>query len=259
MPCILFRCTSRSPADTDDRSRKVNGTTHTFRRPSQAATPSHPQSQTQARDANSSVPSNNGDNVYLPPHLTSRSSYSSRPLPTGETRYNKDQLLSIYESMRASSTLDQNLDSLFVGPWSVNANGRLDGKEPGPEVCWNSKSDTGPFGLIELTEEEKQVCDIVFMTSFRLPLANRDSSFSRLLSTHLPSPSKPQLEKVEEWESLVARLLCPTTTILHPLRGQERDVANPVIRMSVVDRCHQQKTKPSSGETPTPQRHLLPC
>lgn len=102
--------------------------------------------------------------------------------------------------MRASSTLDQNLDNLFVGPWPVNANGRVDGKEPGPEVCWNSKSDASPFGLIELTEEEKQVRDLVDARSFRVRCANRDYSSSQPLSTHLLSPSKPQPEKAEEWE-----------------------------------------------------------
>ena len=91
----------------------------------------------------------------------------SRYPPPGDTRYSKDQLLSIFQTLKDSSTLDRKLEDVFQGTWNphdrTNGAGNLglggDGKDhtPGPEVCWNYNSHPQPFGLTGMTEEEKEV------------------------------------------------------------------------------------------------------
>jgi len=148
------------------RSRsRVNGATQTFRRPSLATTPS--QTQLQTRDSTSTSNVNNGG-VYIPPHLNvNNPSASARSLPPGETRYTKDQLLNIFQTLKESSVLDRNLEDIFLGTWdplepkneSSHQVARGDGKDqtPGPEVCWNYDVELEPFGLTSMTEDEKQV------------------------------------------------------------------------------------------------------
>ncbi|KIX06377.1 uncharacterized protein Z518_04353 [Rhinocladiella mackenziei CBS 650.93] len=157
------------------RSRsRVNGATQTFRRPSVATTPSqtHPQTRESAITPNAT---NSG--VYIPPHLNANNpSASSRNPPPGDTRYSKDQLLNIFQTLKESSALDRNLEDIFLGPWdpletkssTANSSVRGDGKEPtlGPEVCWNYNVNMEPFGLTSMTEEEKQL----FSTSVNSPI-----------------------------------------------------------------------------------------
>ncbi len=140
------------------RSRnRVNGATQTFRRPSLVTTPSQTQTQTQQRESASN------DGVYIPPHLNTNS--SSRNPHSGDTRYGKEQLLSIYQSLRESSALDRNLEHIFLGGWDPlddkNEEAIQGGKDQvlGPEVCWNYNMPSEPLGLTSMTEEEKQVRD----------------------------------------------------------------------------------------------------
>jgi PERQ amino acid-rich with GYF domain-containing protein len=91
----------------------------------------------------------------------------SRNPPSGDTRYSKDQLLNIFQTLKETSALDRNLEDIFAGTWDPldNKNGlgnqgaAVDGKDqtPGPEVCWNYGGNPVPFGLTDLSEEEKQV------------------------------------------------------------------------------------------------------
>lgn len=87
--------------------------------------------------------------------------------PPAETRYSKDQLLNIFQTLRDSSALDRNLEGLFLGSWdpldakngTASQGARGDGKDQsaGPEVCWNYSINPEPFGILAMTEEEKQV------------------------------------------------------------------------------------------------------
>lgn len=104
----------------------------------------------------------NHDGVYIPPHLNVNN--TSRHPPSNDTRYGKDQMLEIYQALRESSAIDRNLDQIFLGGWDPleNKNGPMvsqGGKDQvvGPEVCWNYNSRSEPLGLMEMTEEEKQV------------------------------------------------------------------------------------------------------
>jgi PERQ amino acid-rich with GYF domain-containing protein len=151
----------------------VNGATQTFRRPSVATTPSNSnsnsqaQAQAQPRDMPPTTNTNHGG-VYIPPHLNANHpSNSTRSLPLGDIRYSKDQLLTIYQTLKDSAALDRSLEDIFLGSWDPldgkssvsNQGGRGEPKDqiPGPEVCWNYTVEANPFGMTDLTEDEKQV------------------------------------------------------------------------------------------------------
>ncbi len=143
------------------RSRsRVNGATQTFRRPSLATTPS--QTHSQPREGTNT---NNGG-VYIPPHLNANNPASLRNLPPGETRYSKDQLLNIFQTLKDSSALDRNLEDIFLGTWDpldakngpTNPGPRGD-QSVGPEVCWNHDVNPEPLAMTGMTEDEKQVSE----------------------------------------------------------------------------------------------------
>lgn len=81
-----------------------------------------------------------------------------------DARYTKEQLLTVYRLQKEAGTLERNIEHLFQGPWDFSArNGtvqaRSESKEqPGPEVCWNPSSDSDPFGLVDMSDAERQVC-----------------------------------------------------------------------------------------------------
>ncbi|EOD49817.1 gyf domain-containing protein [Neofusicoccum parvum] len=150
-------------------SRRANGATQTFRRPSHATTLSN------AASTNASSPG-----VYVPPHRNGSA--------TVENRYPKDSLLSLFRQIPPDS--DDGLDGLYAGGWepqsmngaSGGAWGRSHehGKEnpPGPDVCWDREGRMHPLGLSDMTEEEKEH----FTSSVNSPLkipnqnANKDNT-----------------------------------------------------------------------------------
>lgn len=148
----------------------MNGSAQTFRRPSLATTPS----QTRESAAPNTSAANNGG-VYIPPHLSFTNAPMSRNTAPGDMRYSKDQLLNIFQTLKETSMIDHNLEDIFAGSWnpSDHQNGAGassaagDGKDqtPGPEVCWNYNVNPTPFGLAEMTEEEKQVRTILSFSS----------------------------------------------------------------------------------------------
>lgn len=98
------------------------------------------------------------------------SNYSAGGLRNGggsDTRYTKEQLLSVFQSQKEAGILDRNLETLFLGSWNplntktgaADDNSRSEGKDQpvGPEICWNHRVESEPFGLVSMTEEEKQV------------------------------------------------------------------------------------------------------
>ncbi|KXT05990.1 hypothetical protein AC578_369 [Pseudocercospora eumusae] len=153
--------TSQGPTRdaANDWSRRMNGATQTFRRPSGATnTPST----AQQHDAPAPAPR------YVPPHRNGT-------LP--DTRYNKDQL---FESFRVQQTLDgglsDGLSELFVGGFNPDmANGASPGwgrnehnrdVQPGPDVCWGRDASHEPLGLQEMDDEEREY----FTTSVNTPM-----------------------------------------------------------------------------------------
>lgn len=107
--------------------------------------------------------------VYVPPHLNTNSQVNSlRNGAVGDLRYTKDQLIVLYKQQRDAGAIDQNLSSIFTGGWnpldnreSTSAWGRRDeGKETsvGPEVCWDHSARAEPLALIQMSDEEREVC-----------------------------------------------------------------------------------------------------
>lgn len=81
---------------------------------------------------------------------------------SSDARYTKEQMLAIYRSQKETRTLDRNIDQLFQGPWDYASRNGLtsskDGKDqPGPEVCWNASNDGDPFGMVDMSDAERQV------------------------------------------------------------------------------------------------------
>ena len=136
------------------RSRRTNGATQTFRRSSLAASSSTPN----AREGSTA-----SSNIYIPPHIA-----SSRNGIPAEARYSKDQLLDLLKQQQEAISHAQDLSALLVGGWdsrgtnSTNHDhsvreGGLNGLPQGVEICWEHSGGIQPLGLIEMTEDEKEV------------------------------------------------------------------------------------------------------
>lgn len=82
----------------------------------------------------------------------------------GDSRYNKEQMLNIYQIQKETGFLNRNLQDVFQGSWDPSTQEKIDSKDqaPGPEVCWNSQFDRDPYGLTDMDEAERQVC-IIFV------------------------------------------------------------------------------------------------
>ena len=148
----------------------MNGATQTFRRPSVATNPSHNRESNQTTSVSTPTVG-----AYIPPHMTSNQQASAlrNGLVTGETRYSKDQLLDLYKSQRETGALGKNMADYFVADWdphvetpAVNgAWGRRDDQKDsttGPEVCWDHGGNVEPLGLMDMSDEEKEVCVSIF-------------------------------------------------------------------------------------------------
>ena len=134
------------------RSRRPNGATQTFRRPS---APLNPTSQSHQRDTSTNdingPLSNTG--TYVPPHIS-----ASRNGPIVDTRYSRKDLLDIYRELRDSRGLDDGLADLYVGDtdFETGPGNSLDGLN-GSEACLNPDSPVEPVALHDMTEEELEV------------------------------------------------------------------------------------------------------
>lgn len=150
----------------------MNGATQTFRRPSVATNPSHNRDASQATSITTP-----GVGPYVPPNLSSnfQSSGLRNGMAPGENRYSKEHLLDLYKSQRELGTLGKNVADYFVADWdphvetpSVNGDWgkRDDHKDPptGPEVCWDHGGQVEPLALMDMTDDEKEVC--FFVLSF---------------------------------------------------------------------------------------------
>ncbi|MBE7181014.1 MAG: hypothetical protein INR71_07370, partial [Terriglobus roseus] len=90
------------------RSRRANGATQTFRRPSLATSLS---SSAPQRDAAAALPTpTSATGVYVPPHATRNGAFA-------DARYSKDQLLSLYKEQLDANALSSDLPDLFANGW----------------------------------------------------------------------------------------------------------------------------------------------
>ncbi|PLB40168.1 GYF domain-containing protein [Aspergillus candidus] len=153
----------------------MNGATQTFRRPSVATNLSHTRDTSQPPSA--TTPS---AGVYTPPHMTP-SAHRNGAAP--DTRYSKDQLLSLYKAQRELGGLSKNVSEYFVADWnphveSPTVNGawgrREDPKETlnGPEVCWDHGGQMEPLGLMGMTGEERELFSLSVNSPLKPPPTN---------------------------------------------------------------------------------------
>ena len=82
-------------------------------------------------------------------------------------RYSKDQLLDLYREQKKNGFDNLNVEDLFVDDWRPAVNGtngggwgrRDDHKDvTGSELCWDHHGSVQPLAMLEMTEEEKEVC-----------------------------------------------------------------------------------------------------
>lgn len=101
---------------------------------------------------------------------------------SGDGRYNKNDLLDIYQRLYDSSRLDNGLEELFQGTWNPREtkngngntwNGRSEAKDitAGPEVCWEARPTGRPFGLQEISAEERELFETSVNSPLKLPTA----------------------------------------------------------------------------------------
>ena len=90
-----------------------------------------------------------------------------------DARYSKDQLLDLFKTQQDSEGFQRDsLISSYVGGWEPHmTNGGTPGgwnrrddssrdHVPGSDVCWDQGGSVIPLGLVDLTDEEKEVCGI---------------------------------------------------------------------------------------------------
>jgi len=107
--------------------------------------------------------------VYVPPHLNSNyQSTFTRNSSTMDARYSKEQLLDLFRAQADSGGSHKNAAEHLIEGWNPSAissagngtwNRRDDYKDGnnGPEICWDHEGSIEPLGLIDMSEEEKEV------------------------------------------------------------------------------------------------------
>ena len=102
----------------------------------------------------------------MPPHLNSNYQPSfTRNASSVDARYSKEQLLDLFRAHAETGALYKDPSEHLVEGWnpgSANSasNGawnRRDDGNSGPEICWDYEGSVQPLGLVDLSEEEKEV------------------------------------------------------------------------------------------------------
>lgn len=180
------------------RSRRANGATQTFRRPSHATTPSGSTAPPIPRDASAAQqPPSSNPGVYVPPHAQYGRNGSS-----GDGRYTRDQLLQYYRSTRDSDEIRDGLSNLYVGGWEPNISngtsraswGRQDDHsrdgQSGVDQCWDKDGAVVPLSLADMTDDEKEVCvcSLLFALLCLMVASRLDLRFIRQFPSETADP-----------------------------------------------------------------------
>ncbi|KAL4961152.1 uncharacterized protein BDV14DRAFT_204003 [Aspergillus stella-maris] len=153
---------------------RMNGATQTFRRPSVATNTSH------TREPPSATTPTGGT---YPSHMSSTLSSGPRNGASVDTRYSKEQLLELYKAQRDTGILTKNVADYFVADWNPHietpaVNGawgkRDDHKDNsnGPEVCWDHGGQIEPLGLMDMTDDEKEIFSVSVNSPLKPPPTN---------------------------------------------------------------------------------------
>jgi PERQ amino acid-rich with GYF domain-containing protein len=148
----------------DDRARRTNGATQTFRRPSHATSLSGSTSHSSSRETAAPQNQSTSAGVYVPPHAQPGRNGSSF-----EGRYSRDQLTQLFRIQQESGELNDGLSNLYTGGWEPHATngasgaswGRKDdhGREmpSGVDQCWDRDGSILPLSLTDMTDDEREV------------------------------------------------------------------------------------------------------
>ncbi|MGG6495540.1 UNVERIFIED_CONTAM: hypothetical protein NY603_21710, partial [Bacteroidetes bacterium 56_B9] len=88
---------------------------------------------------------------------------------TPSTKYTKEEMLGIYEVLQSKQgALTDGLATHLVGGWQPDITngaaagwGRGDNHRdtlPGPDLAWDREGTSEPLGLVEMDDEEREVC-----------------------------------------------------------------------------------------------------
>ncbi|KAK5175418.1 kinesin-like protein [Saxophila tyrrhenica] len=155
-------------------SRRPNGATQTFRRPSGT-------SMSSANQFSDAAAPSQAPPRYVPPH---------RNGAVSDARYSKDQLLDLFRAQQsAEGGLREGLQDLYVGGWQPDSTnglgsaswGRSDNtrdNQPGPDVCWDKDGSIEPLGLSEMDREERELFSTSVNTPLKPPTSNKENQQS---------------------------------------------------------------------------------
>lgn len=148
---------------TNVRTRRTNGATQTFRRPSHATSLSGSTTHSVQRENSISQPPSNAG-VYVPPHAQPGRSGGSV-----DGRYSRDQLVQLYRTIADAQELEDDISDLTMGSWEPHATngasgaswGRKDDSsrdgQSGVEQCFDRNGSIEPLSLRDHTDEEREV------------------------------------------------------------------------------------------------------
>jgi PERQ amino acid-rich with GYF domain-containing protein len=142
-----------------NRSRRPNGATQTFRRPSQLNTNSTSKEISQQI----STPTTG---AYVPPHANP-AYQAGRNVPSNDLRYSKEDMLEVFKGQEDEQLGNGRLQNLFTEGWVPGSGGtskddwsRRDEARDlshNVEICWDFDGVLRPLALTELDEDEKEV------------------------------------------------------------------------------------------------------
>lgn len=126
-------------------------------------------------------------------------------------RYTRDQLLDIFKQQRDAGDLNSNIAELYVGEGDALVNGASAGKwgrreesdDMAETICWEKLGSVHPLGLVDMTEEEREVfgccvimertmSDLCHPSSLRPPLTPRSKRRIRRTTRKTPITGKVQ-------------------------------------------------------------------
>ncbi|KAL8869582.1 MAG: hypothetical protein Q9174_004169, partial [Haloplaca sp. 1 TL-2023] len=196
------------------RDARANGSTTTFRRPSLATNLSH---QREASQGNASA-TNQNSGVYVPPHMSANAQTSQYRNGAADTRYSKDQLLDIFRAQSRTNPAGPPISNLYVDGWNPHpskgmTNGGWSAKDGhehglmGSDICWDQDGKVQPLGLVDMTEQEKEI-----------------------FSTSVNSPIRPPAQNTNKEGTQNASVLGRRTSITHTQNANSYNASSPTTR-----------------------------
>lgn len=126
----------------------------------------------------------------MPPHIT-----ASRNGSANDLRYTREQLLELFRQQRDAGELNSHLSDLYIGEGDALVNGASTAKwgrrdetdDMAENICWDKQGSILPLGLVDMTEDEREVCNMLpLVTMSQLTSVRSDLYILRQLSPKGP-------------------------------------------------------------------------